>query len=746
MEARPDPSSQLSSRRSKKPLVALLCAATVAVAVAALHTGCDDGRELAAGGVGWAPAAVSGVVQSTDCRSCHLDIYEAWRQSHHAAANRLVTRRDRAMFSSIAVPGGAAVAMPGGRPQVRLQSEHGHEWFAVDMVLAHTPLRQALIPWADGGWQVSQLAWDPERGDWFDVYEDGRQPGEWGSWTGRAMSWNASCAACHMTGFRKNYDPATDRYDSQWTEQGVGCIQCHPAQDAALPDRTPFCTATAPLHQLDNCAACHSRRADFDGGFRPGDRYDDHHLVQLPTQEGLYHADGQIRDEVYVWTSFQLSKMGHAGVSCMDCHDPHTYATVLPFDNNALCMRCHTAPGLDGAPVIAPTGHSHHAEGSTGNRCVNCHMPETTYMQRDPRRDHGFLSPDPRLTATMGIPNACARCHSGQDPQAGAYDTAALADVAEQWWGPQMNAATRQRARALGPAYTGALRDGQPLLHLLADETNPYWQATYLELLHPWANAPAVREAAQRHTTAAEPRLRAAAYSLLADTPQAADALADPSRSVRRAVAIVRPDLLPTHPAAHAELNEELRYNSDQPLGAVAVAVRHELNQQPAEAAQWFQRAIRYDPNSAPIIQAYALFLGRQGRLQEALQQLDNAVRLADTDPSIHYHRALALAEAGNAHEAELSLHRVVELDPHHARAYYNLGLLLAQRGAMNEAIATLRKAEQAAPAEASFPYARATLHLRQDDPEAARQAAHQALLANPSYIPALQLLQQLDR
>ena len=40
-------------------------------------------------------------------------------------------------------------------------------------------------------------------------------------------------------------------------------------------------------------------------------------------QPRLYHADGQILDEVYDYGSFRQSKMFAAGVTCTDCHEPH---------------------------------------------------------------------------------------------------------------------------------------------------------------------------------------------------------------------------------------------------------------------------------------------------------------------------------------------------------------------------------------------------------------------------------------
>ena len=42
---------------------------------------------------------------------------------------------------------------------------------------------------------------------------------------------------------------------------------------------------------------------------------------------------------------------------------------------------------------------------------MNCHMPSTTYMDVDDRRDHSFRVPDPKLSIATGTPNACTGCH-----------------------------------------------------------------------------------------------------------------------------------------------------------------------------------------------------------------------------------------------------------------------------------------------------------------------------------------------
>ncbi|WP_252046807.1 cytochrome c3 family protein [Vibrio sp. SCSIO 43186] len=54
----------------------------------------------------------------------------------------------------------------------------------------------------------------------------------------------------------------------------------------------------------------------------------------------LYHHDGQIYDEDYVYGSFLQSKMAEKGVSCTNCHDPHNAKLKIPEET--VCAQCHS--------------------------------------------------------------------------------------------------------------------------------------------------------------------------------------------------------------------------------------------------------------------------------------------------------------------------------------------------------------------------------------------------------------------
>src|SRR6185503_4474817 len=125
---------------------------------------------------------------------------------------------------------------------VTLGADRERKAFPVERVIAVDPLRQFLIPAPGGRLQVTEVAFDPKQGDWFDIFgNEDRQPGEWGHWSGRGMTWNTMCATCHNTRLRKNYQESSDIYTTTMAERGVGCEACHGprAEHVAWQKRNP---------------------------------------------------------------------------------------------------------------------------------------------------------------------------------------------------------------------------------------------------------------------------------------------------------------------------------------------------------------------------------------------------------------------------------------------------------------------------------------------------------------------------
>ena len=705
---------------------------------------------------------------SQSCRGCHAAQFESWAKSNHGLAERNVDAAlDTAAFSPERTfhhgTQDSTATQINGKPAVKTLGFGGKtETYPVARVIGHDPLRQYLVEGERGRFHTLEVAYDPKRNDWFDVYGDeDRRPGEWGHWTGRGMGWNAMCASCHNTRLRKNYDEATDTYHTRMAEMTVGCESCHGPMKAHVEWRKqyPDSKAADPTvkkftrdQTFDTCGSCHARRRELTGDFVPGDSFGQHYQLTTVDESDLYYPDGQVRDELYEYGSFHGSKMHTAGVRCADCHDPHAAKPRLM--GNALCMRCHTgAPGQipDSAliaPIIDPVAHSFHKADSAGAQCVACHMPVTTYMQRHPRHDHSFSIPDPLLTKQHGVPNACNKCHTDKDAD---WSLAAT----DKWWGDKMKRPSRERAQAVAAARAGTLTSPAPLLTLLRAEPNGYWKASLIRLLGAWGADPEASRAFLEYAQHPDPLVRTAAVQGLESVggtlgTAAQQILARRTEDAERTVRVAAVSALRAPPDAQSrafrELMHTLDLGADQPTGQLQKGAWAHAHGDSAGALAHFEKAVSWDPNSGGIRHEYAVLLSSMGRTQDALKQMEEAVRLEPKQAEFRFKLALAWNESGNMQNAVREFEETVRIDKRHARAWYNLGLARNALGKTAEAIAALREAEAAEPRDARIPYARATIHARLGQRTEARAAVQAALTIQPDYQDARQLMQALGQ
>lgn len=698
---------------------------------------------------------------SSSCRECHSAAYELWSGSHHALAERPVdAQRDGSAFDPPrrfrhGTQKSEARSTNGQFEVLTLGFARHTERYRVERVIGASPLRQFLVKAPGGRYHPTEVAFDPRRSDWFNVFGDeDRVPGDWGHWTGRGMVWNSMCAACHNTRLRKNYDPATDTFSTAVAEMGVGCEACHGPMAGHVSWRRqhPKAATTDPTivrfsrdQVLDTCGSCHARRSELTGDFHPGEKFFDHYSLAIPDESSIFYPDGQVQDEDYEFTSFLASRMHQAGVRCVNCHEPHSGRTRE--SGNLLCMGCHNN---DGANVrrIDPEAHAFHPIDRPGGLCVDCHMPLTTYMQRHPRRDHGFTIPDPLLTKTHGIPNACNRCHANRDADW------ALGKV-ERWYGNRMDRPSRRRARWVAEARAGEPAAHGNLIRLYREEKNPLWRAVAVGLMRRWMFEPAVASTLAQAAEDPEPIVRGSAA--LAVEPAAQHEaplqihamlqtlLRDPVRKVRVDAAWALRASLDTNSAAGIDLVHYLRHVSDQPGGILQMGVLYLDRGQPDAAIQYFARAVDWDPNSAPLRHDLALALSRLGRAEDAVRELEAACRLDPSDAELRFKLGLALNEAGKLRQGVAALGEAVRLDATHDRAWYNLGLAYSELSEPQRALDALLRAESLNRASPRIPYARATILARMGRIHEARAAAARALQVNPGYGDAAALLRRLS-
>lgn len=715
---------------------------------------------------GYAPAA--------SCQGCHAEEAKVWAQSDHAWALRDANEQNvlgdfaGVRFSDSGVA--ARFFRQGSKFLVNTEGADGKaQDFEIRYTFGHYPLQQYLVAFPGGKLQALTIAWDSrakEQGGqrWFSLYPGQRfRPEDSLHWTGRYQNWNAMCADCHSTNLQKHYDDQTDTFATTWSEQTVGCQACHgPAQAhvdwaANYPAGAAGNAASATEMGLkvdfkalggkgliEQCAFCHSRRQGLGVGQQPG-----HPLLDaaLPAtlRPDLYHADGQIQGEVYVYGSFTQSKMYAAGVTCTDCHDPHSSRVKL--EGNALCGQCHQQepsarfPGLR-AKNYDSVEHHHHTPGSQGAQCVNCHMPATTYMGVDSRRDHSFRLPRPDLSHKTASPDACTRCHEDKDASWAATQIDSWFDAPNR---------PPHYGEALQAARQGNGDSVQRLAEVIGDLGKPeIVRATAAERLAD-LGAPAIPtlEAALQQDSAL---VRAYAIPAFAELPpvervrRLLPLLDDDNRAVRdealRALSGIPRIALPearraSFQTALADYEKRLRGNADLPGNRLNLAVLLEREERKLEALEQYRMALRLDPYFAPARVNLATLANDTLRADEAIQVLKDGLGLPDMPGgdrgNLAYMLALLLVEHGQPGQAVDWMGEAAKALPDNPRIHYNHGLLLLQLQRRDEARASLEAGLALAPDDADLLYGLIFLHGSAGDRERAMGYARRMRQVAPS-------------
>jgi Tfp pilus assembly protein PilF len=664
------------------------------------------------------------------CKDCHDAAYQQWLGSHHdnamteASEETVVGNFDEAEFEHGGITsrfyrenGGFFVYTegPGG--------EMGD--FEIKYTFGVEPLQQYLVPFPGGRLQALSTAWDSEQQRWFHLYEDEViPPDDWLHWTRNAQNWNGMCAECHSTNLQKNYDAESRTFDTTWSEVDVSCEACHGpgSRHVEWADIEPMgrpeienyglvvkSSGVDNRQHVEMCAPCHSRRGETgDYDHRQADLMEN--LQPSLLADGLYHADGQILDEVYVWGSFVQSKMYQNGVRCSDCHEVHSLELHKP--GNELCLQCHRADTYD---AYEHHFHKkiHEGEPSDGALCVKCHMPEQTYMVVDERADHSLRVPRPDLTLEIGVPNACSQsgCHDDKDVQWSA-------DAFTEWYG-----------KARKPHYgtiLAAARAGEPealdgLVTLIESPLYPaIVRATALNQLQGYPGGEADR-LIQRALGDEEALLRHTAVVSLStgDTGELVNWLApllfDPVRVIRmqaasRLAGIDRNRFKPYQLEAFDEALEEYiastRSNLDFAASGMNLGNLYAAQGDSTAAEKYYRTALEVDDLFYPAKMNLAVLLSQQGENAETERLLREVLDAYPDQHDAAYSLALLLVGLNRTEEALTYLEQASVGMPQRSRVHYNYGLLLARLGRDVEAEATMHKALVLEPESMDYLYA----------------------------------------
>lgn len=663
---------------------------------------------------------------SSSCGSCHQQEFSDWQGSHHdlamqhATAKTVLGNFNNTEFVYNGVR--STFFKRDGEFWVNTDGSQGElADFRINFTFGVYPLQQYLISFDDGRVQALSIAWDSrseaEGGQrWYHLYPDlGVDNEDVLHWTRPAMNWNLQCAACHSTNLEKNYDQATNSYDTSWFEIDVACEACHGpgsaheewARSETQPQTNAYkgfdrslsvvslwmmeeghVTATNKdiadtNSQIQTCASCHSRRSVISEhiGSELNTNFLDQHIPSHLTPE-TYHADGQILDEVYVYGSFIQSKMHQQGVTCTNCHNPHSLELKAP--DNFVCAQCHIPTEFDTAE------HHHHEQGSSGALCVNCHMPETVYMGVDARRDHSIRIPMPKLSAQLGVPNACNQCHTDQSVNwaVEAYDN---------WYD-----------RSLGRSHPAFAFDAA--INSPEESTYQLQNIAFNEQLTSMLRGSAISRMAAYPTQEAigsaiklleseDAFIRFSAVGILENLPIEqrpqfiAPLMNDPVKSVRVETARLLAGLRPADATERAALEKllseyerSLSVNTDVPAGQAQLGGFYLSMQRYAEAEAAYLHALKLEPLYIP-----------------ARLNLADLYRTQRAEPKV----------------TAILLDGLASL-PEQADLNFSLGLSFVRQGQLNNAIEPLKKASENAQGNSRYAYVYAVALYESGEKEAA--------------------------
>ncbi len=704
---------------------------------------------------------------SVSCRKCHERFYRLWAPSHHGLAMQPFTAQ---LAQNKLSPQTKDVIIGDYRYRVEIVGKNGwviergpqgEKKYPIDQVMGGKNVYYFLTTLDRGRLQTLPLAYDVNKGEWFDTAKSGirhfpdrsDEPVHWKDWQ---YTFNTACYGCHVSQVSTNYDLKTDTYHTVWKEPGINCETCHgPAgEHVRVCESAPPGTVPKDLKMIRGgrdftkaqnntaCASCHAKGMVLTNSFKPGDRFFDHYgLATLENPD--YYPDGRDLGENYTYTTWIMSPCVKSGE--LDCLFCHTSSGRYRFKDDAKanqgCMPCHRDK------VDNPAQHTHHKADGPGGKCISCHMP-TTEFARMHRTDHSMLPPAPAATIAFQSPNACNLCHQDKTPQ-----------WADQWvrkWRKRdYQAPVLHRGGLIQAARKADWRRLPEMLDYIDSQNrDAVFAASLINLLRA-SGDPRVVPVWIKASRDPSPLVRAAAAEALqaAPTKESARALVTATGDSYRLVRIHAAASLagfPELPLTDAEkksveratreyldamLSRPDQWHSHYNLGNYYLS-RNEFK----EALSAYQTALKMEPHAVLAMVNQAMAYARMGDTQNAHEALRTALETAPDSAVVNFNLALVEAQENDLQEAEKHLRKALNEDPQMAEAAYNLCILLSKNH-LDEGIGYCQKAAEIRPDQPRYAYTLAFYQQQKGDVAGAAEVLERLLGNYPLYGDAYLLL-----
>lgn len=357
-------------------------------------------------------------VGSINCAECHQDIYDKQSASMHTKMIQDVAKDPSVIVGDFAL-------LPGDA-DFELQN-------VVYTIGSKFKQRYMLRKDRDGveNYRIGNYQWNTENSSWqsYKVY------GDWyhDAWPedNKQIPTSHTCDGCHFTGYMSS---------QVRVEPGINCENCHGPGSKHLEnpvnENIYMATRLDPIRSMEVCLQCHMRNVDkrldslsvldlygvaldYPIGFEPGMslvKYKKSMPYQPGVNDAKFYGNGVGVKNRMQGNEYVQSTMYKHGITCMNCHDPHTLDnTAQSPRGDELCMSCHKMGLPIGPHQSSLTAHTRHELDSKGSSCIECHMPKTgKHTGKSPItvRTHVFRFIYPKESMEYGVNNACNNCHT----------------------------------------------------------------------------------------------------------------------------------------------------------------------------------------------------------------------------------------------------------------------------------------------------------------------------------------------
>ncbi|NPA81286.1 MAG: hypothetical protein GXO31_01630 [Epsilonproteobacteria bacterium] len=358
-------------------------------------------------------------VGAKKCKRCHEEQFKSWHASRHPKMIQDIKKDPSVVVADFSkLPKDAdftlkeAVYTVGGKFKQRY------------MIRKDRNGSEDYVP-GNYQWNVQTGKWQHFK-PWKYWYKDAYPQDN------KALPTSRACDGCHFTGFMSR---------KKRIDLGISCESCHgPGSNHVKNPYSKIYKASLadPLRQNEVCLQCHMRNRDirlkdhniseifgdardYPFGYEAGRALVKYKLVApfvMGHETSEFYANGAAKKNRTQGNEFVHSMKGRHGITCINCHDPHTLKpTAENNDGNKLCMKCHDFGSVIGPHEKNLQAHTHHKPNSKGSLCVECHMPKTgRHTKKSPLtvRSHLFGFTTPQETIKYKMPpetNACYACH-----------------------------------------------------------------------------------------------------------------------------------------------------------------------------------------------------------------------------------------------------------------------------------------------------------------------------------------------